>query len=218
MIKFCFALVYLLLIPVYAESTILCVGDSITEGGKSFKVYRFPLNKLLKDAGFKYKFVGSKENSQDGVTLKHNGYGGKNTQFLKDNIKEIYTKNPADFVLLHSGHNSFAKDKPVGKKISNTKLMIKEIQKINPKAIILIAQVIPSGKLPKYSYIPDLNLEIKKLSIEPYIMAVNVGRNFNWKQDAVADKVHPNKQGAEKMAQAWFEERCRTYRNSIKKQ
>ena len=188
-----------------AESTILCLGDSITEGGKSFKVYRFPLDKLLKDAGFKYKFVGSKENSQDGVSLKHNGYGGKNTQYLRDNIQEIYEANPADIVLIHSGHNSFAKDKPVSGIVAATKGIIKEIQKINPRALILIAEVIPSGKLPKYSYIPKLNKELKKLSVEPYIMTVNVARNFDWKKETIADKVHPNSQGAQKMAQAWFE-------------
>lgn len=205
MIRLIAAVLFISISSAQAESSILCLGDSITEGGKSFKVYRFPLYKLLKDAGFKFKFVGSKENEEGGVGLKHNGYGGKNTQFLKDHISKIYKATPADFVLLHSGHNSFAKDKPVSKIVGATKGIIAGIQKVNPKAIIFIAQVIPAGKLPKYSYIPELNKELKKLSIEPYIMTVNVAKNFNWQTDTVSDKVHPNKQGAEKMAQAWFE-------------
>ena len=205
MIRLNLAILFLITISTFAESSILCIGDSITEGGKSFKVYRFPLNDLLKKAGFKYRFVGSKENAEEGVSLKHDGYGGKNTQFLKENIEKIYKANPADFVLLHAGHNNFARDKPVARIISDTKEIIKEIQKINPRAVILLAQVIPSGKLPKYSYIPELNRQLSRLSIEPYIMTVNIAKGFDWQTDTVADKVHPNKKGAEKMAAAWFE-------------
>ena len=205
MIRLIFIVAFISSNSLFAESTILCIGDSITEGGKSFKVYRFPLNKMLKNAGFKYSFIGTKKNSQDGVSLKHNGYGGKNTRFLSENIEDMYKTNPADFVLLHSGHNSFAKDKPVTGIISSTKQIISTIQKINPKAIILIAQVIPSGKLPKYSYIPKLNKELNKLAIEPYVMTVDMAEGFDWEKDTIADKVHPNKNGAKKMARKWFE-------------
>lgn len=205
MIRLCIIFLCLSFGTLFAESTILCIGDSITEGGKSFKVYRFPLNRMLKNAGFKYKFVGTKENSRDGISLKHNAYGGKNTAFLSSKIEEIYKANPADFVLLHSGHNSFAKDKPVSGIVSSTKNIISTIQKMNPKAVIIIAKVIPSGKLPKYSYIPELNRELSKLAIEPFILTVNMAEGFNWQEDTVGDKVHPNKNGAEKMAKKWFE-------------
>lgn len=205
MTRVIFIVVFISSYSLFAESTILCIGDSITEGGTSFKVYRYPLNEMLKNAGFKYSFVGSKKNTQDGVSLKHNGYGGKNTRFLSENIEEIYKANPADFVLLHSGHNSFAKDKPVAGIISSTKQIISTIQRINPKAMILIAQVITSGKLPKYSYIPTLNKELNKLAIEPYVMTVDMADGFEWEKDTIADKVHPNKNGAQKMAKRWFE-------------
>ena len=198
-------LMFLMMTPVRAESTILCVGDSITEGAESFEVYRYPLYKKLKEAGFHFKFIGSKESTHDGVKLKHNGYGGKNTQFLNSNIEAIYKENPADFILLHSGHNSFAKDHPVKGIISATQGIISKIQRINPKAVIIVAQVITSGKLPKYSYIPDLNKEIKKLALEPTVMTVDMASGFNWETDTIGDKVHPNKNGAEKMALKWFE-------------
>ena len=190
---------------VYAESTILCVGDSITEGSGSFKVYRYPLNDMLKKAGFKFKFVGTKSRKQDGITLSHNGYGGKNTKFLSDNIEAFYTANPADFVLIHSGHNGFAKDKPVKGIVRETEKMIATIHRINPKAVILVAQVITSGKLPKYSYIPELNKELGKLASKEKVLVVNMADGFEWEKDTVADKVHPNKNGAEKMAKKWFE-------------
>lgn len=188
-----------------AESTILCVGDSITEGSSHFSVYRYPLYQKLKNSGFKFSFVGSKQSKQDGIILKHNGYGGQNTHFLSSKIVEIYKANPADFVLLHSGHNSFAKNKPVAGIIASTKKIVESIHKINPRAIIIIAKVIPAGKLPKYSYIPALNEELDKLVDSQIVFTADMADGFDWKEDTIGDKVHPNKKGAEKMAQKWFE-------------
>jgi lysophospholipase L1-like esterase len=36
-------------------------------------------------------------------------------------------------------------------------------------------------------------------------MAVDHATGFDWKTDTTKDKVHPNAQGAEKMASKWFE-------------
>ena len=203
--KSLFLIIFLTVLSAYGDTNILCVGDSITEGGGSFTVYRYPLYQKLKKAGFKFSFVGSKQSRHDGVVLNHNGYGGQNTQFLSSKISEIYKSNPADFVLLHSGHNGFAKNKPVPGIIASTKKIIESIHKINPKAVIIIAKVIPSGKLPKYSYIPALNEEIGKLADSQKVYTVDMAEGFNWKEDTIGDKVHPNKNGAEKMAQKWFD-------------
>ena len=46
-----------------APCRILCVGDSITQGGKTDReewTYRLPLQRLLHEAGISYDFVGSK--------------------------------------------------------------------------------------------------------------------------------------------------------------
>jgi len=37
------------------------------------------------------------------------------------------------------------------------------------------------------------------------VIAVNQSDGFDWKTDTIADKVHPNNHGAEKMATRWFE-------------
>ena len=194
---------------------IMPVGDSITAGGKRFEVYRYPLWKKLKTAGYKFEFVGSrKENSPAGV-LAHEGHGGKNTKFLTDRLKMVLAKHPADILLIHSGHNIFAKNKPIPGIVAATKRMIKDARTTNPKMIVLLAQVITSAKLPKYSYIPELNKELAKLAkrlhtaAQPVIL-VNQAEGFDPKTDTVADKVHPNAQGAEKMASRWFEALAKT--------
>ena len=111
--------------------------------------------------------------------------------------------------MIHSGHNSFSKDQPVAGIIQDTKAIIENMRKINPKVTILLAQVIPSGKLPKYAYIPELNKGLEALSKRlteerSRIILVNQADGFDWKTDTVDDKVHPNSSGAKKMTAKWM--------------
>lgn len=186
------------------EVTIMAVGDSITQGGKSFHSYREFLIPMLSHVENDVRFIGP---NQDQFSA-HCGYGGKNTQFLNSIIRDVYAQYPADIVLIHSGHNSFSKDKPVPNIIEATEQMIETIHALNPDVTILLAQVIPSGKLPKYSYIPELNQELTKSADRMkakgiQIVPVDQANGFNWKLDTIKDKVHPNESGARKMAEKW---------------
>lgn len=187
-----------------APKTVLALGDSITAGGRPTSCYREYLAPALKKHGV--SFIGP----QQDTFSAHAGYGGRNSGFLREKIEEIYRAHPADLVLIHSGHNHFAKDRPVPEIIADTRAMIRSILRINPNAVILVAQVIPSGKLPKYSYIPELNRELgalaKRLNGNPgRIIAVDQAEGFDWKTDTFEDHVHPNPAGAKKMAERWME-------------
>jgi lysophospholipase L1-like esterase len=186
-------------------TTILPLGDSITQGGKTFVCYRQVLIPGLATKGVSFEFIGPNKDA----TSAHAGYGGRNTHYLADISTKIYRQYPADIVMIHSGHNSFSKDKPVAGIIQDTQAIIENMRKINPKVTILLAQVIPAGKLPKYSYIPELNkgLEVlsKRLTEErSKIILVNQADGFDWKTDTIDDKVHPNASGAKKMASKWM--------------
>jgi len=189
-----------------ATTTILAIGDSITQGGKTFICYRQVLIPELRNRNLDFTFIGP---NQDAVSA-HAGYGGKNTRYLLSISKEVYSRYPADIVMIHSGHNSFSKDRPVPGIIQDTEAMIDNIREINPDVIVLLAQVIPSGKLPKYSYIPELNKELSflfgRLNKQwQSIILVNQAEAFHWRTDTVNDKVHPNASGAKKMAQKWID-------------
>jgi lysophospholipase L1-like esterase len=72
-----------------------------------------------------------------------------------------------------------------------------------------LAQPITSGKLPKYSYIPELNSKLITLSKEitakgHKIILVNQAEGFDWETDTIKDKVHTNASGAKKMADKWM--------------
>jgi lysophospholipase L1-like esterase len=185
--------------------TLLALGDSITHGGKGFFCYRQMLIPELRKRNVAFEFIGPKKDA----TSAHAGYGGKNTKYLCGISKEIYSRYPADIVMIHSGHNSFSKDKPVSGIIRDTEVLIENIRTINSNVKILLAQVIPAGKLPKYSYIPELNKELESLAMRLVrkgvcITLVNQADGFDWKADTVKDKVHPNASGAKKMSDKWM--------------
>lgn len=196
-----------------APVTIMPLGDSITEGGTGFQVYRYPLMEKLLGAGYPVSFVGSKTTqplpgSPLGA-LAHEGYGGKNLAFILERFATSFRAHPADILLVHAGHNQFADQKPVPGMLADTRTLVATARSINPRVIVLLGQVIPSGKLPKYSYIPEFNRSLVALAAEldtpaqPVIL-VDHAAGFDWKTDTVADLVHPNAQGAEKMASRWF--------------
>ncbi|CAM2957717.1 GDSL-type esterase/lipase family protein [Rariglobus hedericola] len=195
-------------------TTLMPLGDSITEGGEGFHVYRYPLMEKLLQAGYRVAYVGSKttrpvEGSPLGV-LSHEGYAGQNAAFIRARFETLYRQNPADIILVHAGHNQFADQLPIPGLIKDTTAIITTARSINPKVIVLLAQVIPSGKLPKYSYIPELNQQLATLAARltttaSPVVIVDQASGFDWKTDTVADHVHPNQQGADKMAARWFD-------------
>jgi acetyl esterase/lipase len=188
---------------------IMAVGDSITEGADFFSNYRFPLWEKLFAAGYVVEFVGTRTSSSRVGPLAHEGYGGKNTEQLAAMVPKHFAARPADIVLLHSGHNHTVEEQPVPGIVAATERLIQAFRTVNPNVTVLLAQVIPAGKLPKYSYLPELNQKLAGLAARldspaQRVVLVDHAAAFNWETDTVTDKVHPNAIGAGKMAGAWF--------------
>lgn len=188
------------------KATILALGDSITAGSNNGASYREILVPEMQKRGLSFEFIGP--NRDD--TSRHAGFGGRNTASLRKMIEGIYKEYPADIVLLHSGHNSFSHNKPVKGIVADTALIVEKIHAIRSDATVVIAQVIPAGKLPKYDYIPQLNRELAALhnrfkAEEQKVVLVDMATGFNWRTDASPkDLVHPNLLGATKMANKWL--------------
>lgn len=185
---------------------IMPVGDSITEGGATFSNYRPLLAEKLRAAGIAFQFVGTRGTAE----LRHEGYGGKNVEFLAATVPAHFTAHPADIVLLHAGHNHFVEEQPIPGMLAATERLITAFRAANPKVIVLLAKVIPAGKLPKYSYLPGLNTALARLATQLHmpaqpVLIVDQATGFDWRTDTIADLVHPNATGAAKMAQRWFE-------------
>jgi lysophospholipase L1-like esterase len=188
--------------------TILGLGDSITEGGPEFFSYLFPLDSLLRQAGYQPRFIGPRRSVQNGDTLYHAGFSGKTAEFLAAHIDSIYSAFPADIVLLHAGHNHFQEETPVPGIIQAQRTIIQTIKKKNPNALVLVAGVITSGKLPKYGYIPELDASIERMvdaAQDPTVVFVNQSEQWDWTRYTIYDKVHPSRAGAGVIAARWLE-------------
>ena len=85
-----------------------------------FHSYRGPLAKMIRQAGFSVRWVGSQSTRDDEPTLLHDGYPGKPIQYLVANMPRIYSAHPADIILLHAGHNHSAEEMPVSGIIAST--------------------------------------------------------------------------------------------------
>lgn len=186
---------------------ILGLGDSITEGGPGFFSYLFTLDSLLKQSGYHPHFIGPRTSVQSGDTLRHAAFSGMTAEFIAKKIDSIYRAYPAKLVLLHSGHNHFAEEKPVAGILNAHRTIITAIKKINPSAKVFVAGVVTAGKLPKYEYIPALDEALRNMvdSLkDPSVVYVDQRNNWNWSIHAISDKVHPNREGARIIAENWF--------------
>ncbi|MEO6731389.1 MAG: GDSL-type esterase/lipase family protein [Ferruginibacter sp.] len=187
--------------------SVLGLGDSITEGGPDFFSYLFPLDSLLKQHGYQPRFIGPRSSVLHGDTLHHAGFSGRTAEFLAKSIDSIYTAFPADIVLLHSGHNHFQEEAPIDGIIRAQQKIVRVIKSKNPNAVVFVAGVITSGKLPKYGYIPELDLSIKKMvdsMQDASIIFVDQQQQWDWNMHTIQDKVHPNKTGAGVIASNWL--------------
>lgn len=218
----CIALVFFLFVPFALNAgeggkrlTVMGLGDSITEGGDGFSTYLYPLWERLFAGGYDADFIGPRQSECRIGRLSHCGFSGKNVEFLEARIDSIYRKYPADVVLLHAGHNHFAEERPVEGMMRAYKSIIGKIHAVNPQALVFLAKVTPGGKLPKYSYIPELNRRIEAYvdSLKDgRVVLVDMARGHDWRTMTIEDKVHPNKAGREFMAGRWFDAIRRTIR------
>lgn len=197
-------------LPTDRPVRVMAVGDSITEGGPRSGNWRFPLWEKLLAAGYHITYVGSRTTETRIGGILHEGYGGKNVQFLADQLESAFPSPAPDIVLLHVGHNNDSADAPVPAILAATERIIASARAANPQVIVLLAQVIPSSKLPKYSYIPEFNAALPELArrlstAESPIHLVDQSAGFDPVADTLDDGVHPNASGSAKITARWFE-------------
>ena len=199
--------------------SICAVGDSITQGGASFASYRVALEKLLSEKGWKVEWKGTRVCPQSGSSSPCEGYSGRNAEAVAAHYVTNAPSVAADILLLHAGHNYNADsslsspacmpEPDIVAAVTNAhRRIIAAARMHNPAVAVLYAQVITSGKLPKYAYIPALNRAIAGLAAElnadkSPVIAVDMANGWNHVVDCVSDKVHPSEAGAKKMAERW---------------
>jgi lysophospholipase L1-like esterase len=199
-----------------APVKIMCIGDSITQADANHASWRRLLWHRLTDADYDVDFVGSltlnhngAENPQPDFDLDHEGrWGWKIDQVLNVIDTPLSLYRP-DMVLVHLGSNDMFKGDLVANAIQELSQLIDKIRQANPKAIILIAQVIPTNRSDRNERIVEFNSALpdligqKKNSQSPVII-VDQYEGFDGKTDTY-DGVHPDESGEDKMAVKWFD-------------
>lgn len=197
-------------LPTDRPVRVMLLGDSITEGGPRSGKWRFPLWERLTAAGYFVEYVGSRSTPSRVGPIKHEGHGGRNVEFLAGHIQTAFPDPPPDIILLHAGHNHSAEEEPIPSMLAATEAIITRARAANPAVIVLLAQVIPSLKLPKYSYIPGFNAALPPLArrlstAQSPVIIVDHATGFDPATDTLDDHVHPNAAGARKITEHWFE-------------
>lgn len=193
---------------------IVCIGDSITQGGLSGRpeyTFRLPLYKLLVTKKYSVDFIGARKNgiSKDFVwpidfDTDHEGFYGQNSEFIREAIKiDLKKINPPDIAIINIGTND---------KDSNTQLsiiepmrgIINELRLKNPRVKILIVQIPGVFKyLNTHFWIWWISYSLS--TQQSLIHTVNLFLDWDAKADTF-DGVHPNLIGQDKIAKLIFSE------------
>jgi len=130
-----------------APRRVMAIGDSITQGGgATFATYRVVLAAKLQAAGLRCEFVGSQVTATPQGPLRHEGYGGKNAEFLAGILEAKLAAAPTDILMIQAGHNHFAEEKPVPGILAATRAMVATARQRNPKVVVAIAQTGRRGR------------------------------------------------------------------------
>jgi lysophospholipase L1-like esterase len=201
----------------WAQITIMPLGDSITRGSLSTNVngYRRALKDLLVSSGYDVNFVGS---LRDGafVDNQHEGHSGFLVNQL--NVSGYLATNPAQIVLLHIGTNNITPDGlyTTPNEVADLLDEIDNWETANNKTVIVVlAEIINrlGHTCPNSSETTTFNNNVKAMALnrinDPVkpdrivIVDMECSAELNYNTD-LADTVHPNDNGYEKMAAKWF--------------
>jgi lysophospholipase L1-like esterase len=135
-----------------------------------------------------------------------------------NDFKTAFASARPDVVLLHYGTNDVWNAKPAAQIIGAFSSMIDALREANPSAVVLLAQIIPMNVTSTTcagcsctgcpTAIPALNSQIvtfasTKSTADSPVIVVDQYTGFDATQDT-PDGVHPNAQGAQKMANHWY--------------
>jgi len=213
-----------------AEIRIMPLGDSITEGGYEKRPgfpttegsYRTSLVPRLLSLNSKLSFVGSREAGPTALAQKrHEGHSGWRVDELiagrvyarsyERGIRSwLPTYNP-DIILLMIGTNDILQNYFIDQAPLRFQKLIDEIQRLTPRATILIASAIPTNNDHLNAEIEKYNSEIHSFVLSQRSQGASIywvdmynEAKMSWRKGDFSDGVHPSALGYLKMADVWF--------------
>lgn len=215
---------------VSAQTKIMCLGDSITEGFGGWASYRYPLWFDLRSHGFSVSFVGpwtgyhlsSGGPDTNGFYPKyltefdrdHAGYSGWRTDQVAAVAVDLATTYKPDVVLVHLGTNDIGQQLAAGvdNADANLRVIISRLRSVRPSVTILLAKIIPrSPSQPSSAFVVPLNLRVQAIANEmntsaSRVIAVDQFTGFDLATMIQIDGLHPNTAGEQRIADVWRQE------------
>ena len=190
---------------------IICIGDSITQGGniQGEYTYRLPLYRLLKQKGITAAFIGTHNDGLDknfrwpsDFDSHHEGFYGATTDFVRYALKADLPKLPApDIALIDLGSNDHGKDVETAV-IRPLTDIISQLRAKNPEVKIFIVQI-PGVFQNLGMHFRTWRMAHEFSQPKSPITTIPLYLSWNTREDTF-DGEHPNIVGQNKMAIAIF--------------
>lgn len=219
----------LLVAAAVAQTLVMPVGDSITQGGLGHASYRYQLWFDLAFAGYSVDFVGQQDSIFGGglpnpdwypeynttFDRDHEGYWGWRTDQVANIILASATAAQPEIVLIHLGTNDVGQMGAAGVTNAdmNLRLIIDRIRSVQPTVTILLAQVVPIGPGSSYysnaDQVGPLNTVIADIAadkdtIDSPVILIDQNTGFDLGTMMQSDGLHPNVAGEMQMADVWY--------------
>ncbi|MGX6606742.1 ricin-type beta-trefoil lectin domain protein [Micromonosporaceae bacterium Da 78-11] len=195
--------------PAHAESNggvrIMPLGDSITDGYTVAGAYRTGLWQRAANAGRAVDFVGSGFNGPASLgDHDHEGHSGWRIDELDSNITGwLRTSNPRT-ILLHIGTNDIGQNRDVANAPGRLSTLIDHIRVLAPNVELFVAQLIPTSNAGNEAKTQTFNAALPGIVAQKGPLTHLVDMHSALTTADLADGLHPNTGGYDKMAARWF--------------
>ena len=187
---------------------IMPLGDSITLGYPGEVGYRQKLYVDLANSGLNVSFVGSQDNGASefppAFNTAHEGHDGWTDAQIAANVYGFLQNNPAEIVLLHIGTNVLDTSS------ADVENILDEIDRFeadySTSVIVIVARIInhniPIATVTAFNDNVEAMVDTR-ISEGDLIVNVDMENALDYPGD-MADTLHPNEAGYEKMADVWY--------------
>lgn len=202
---------------------ILCIGDSITQGGVQGRdewTYRHPLQVMLRDEGVAFDFIGTQATGVhpsvawpavrgEPFDPEHEGYYGWTTAAVCEQLRGSLTRLPPPHVaLIHLGTNDQQAEDFHAAIMAPLESIVTQLRSLSPKVAVFIGHLCFDFG-PALEIRPLVGAMAARLDMrESPVTTVHHYRDWRehpGKSSAhTFDWVHPNPAGQRRMAENWL--------------
>lgn len=188
---------------------VMPLGDSITQADSEHDSYRRPLWRILQTNGHPIDLVGSETSNHRGgpphrdFDLDHEGHWGWRVDEILELLPGWIEIHRPHVLLVHLGSNDVFQRQSVVSTVEELSRLVEIVGEMEPNAVVLLAQIIPTTTESVNVRIRELNAEIARLAMPPSVRIVDHYTGFDAAR-LTYDGVHPNGDGEILMAQRWL--------------